>query len=91
MVWSLNFKLPARREGASCPSAGGMPVSTFSCDSFPQAGGLVARTAAGLQDTKNPLVREGSLRFIRSLCEVVGFAAEPYVVPMLPQVRSCRR
>lgn len=53
-----------------------------------QAGGLLAKVAEGLQDTKNPLVREGSLRFIRTLSEVVGIAAEPVVVPMLPQVSA---
>ena len=48
----------------------------------------MARITDGLQDTKNPLVREGSLRFIRTLSELMGPAAEPAVVPMLPQVSS---
>jgi len=71
---------------------GGRTVSAvprnFSCSSLASMNSV---TSTGSQDDVPVEAREGALLVIRCLCEIVGRAAEPYVVPFLGSVLSeCR-
>ena len=55
------------------------------------AGSFGASTAASVNDARKGKTsavnaREGSLFYIRALCEIVGRSAEPFVVPLLAAV-----
>lgn len=47
--------------------------------------GLLTRIAAAASNpSAPPIAREGSMRAIAALAEVIGLPAEPYLVPLLP-------
>lgn len=63
-------------------------TSTASLASMNSAGSFGASTAASVTDAKKGKTsainaREGSLFYIRALCEIVERSAEPFVVPLL--------
>lgn len=44
------------------------------------------RLRSALDDTNDPVAREGALAAIRGLSKSVGKAAEPYIVPLVPSI-----
>lgn len=46
---------------------------------------LLSKVAAAASDASaTPIAREGAMRTCAALAEIVGIAAEPYLVPLLP-------
>lgn len=56
----------------------------YMCSWLRQGSGLLERITTAWADTSAPLVREGAMLAFIALCNDVGPAAEPFLLPLLP-------